>query len=113
MMRVDEIVEQIGDLQRNDLDAWIREALISPQEDGGDLVFSEMECARIRLICTLRYDLGVEADTLPIIVSLLDQLHQSRQRLFKLSAAVAIQDKLVQTAILKAVERQTKTDEEE
>jgi chaperone modulatory protein CbpM len=111
MMRVDEIVEQIGDLQRNDLDAWIREALISPQEDSGDLVFSEMECARIRLICTLRYDLEVEADTLPIVVSLVDQLHQARQRLLKLTAAVVTQDKSVQAAILEAFEL-SNTDEQ-
>ncbi|MBX4420446.1 chaperone modulator CbpM, partial [Mycobacterium tuberculosis] len=92
-MRVDEIVEQISDLQRNDLDAWIREALISPQEDGGDLVFSEMEYARIRLICTLHYDWEVNADSLPIVVSLVDQLHQARQRMLKLTAAVVTQDK--------------------
>jgi chaperone modulatory protein CbpM len=111
MMRVDEIVEQIGDLQRNDLDAWIREALISPQEDGGDLVFSEMEYARIRLICTLHYDLEVNADTLPIVVSLVDQLHQARQRLLKLTAAVVTQDKSVQAAILEAFEL-SNTDEQ-
>lgn len=111
MMRVDEIVEQIGDLQRNDLDAWIREASISPQEDGGDLVFSEMEYARIRLICTLHYDLEVNADTLPIVVSLVDQLHQARQRLLKLTAAVVTQDKSVQAAILEAFEL-SNTDEQ-
>jgi chaperone modulatory protein CbpM len=111
MMRVDEIVEQIGDLQRNDLDAWIREALISPQEDGGDLVFSEMEYARIRLICTLHYDLEVNADTLPIVVSLVDQLHQARKRLLKLTAAVVTQDKSVQAAILEAFEL-SNTDEQ-
>ncbi|WP_421578313.1 hypothetical protein [Shinella sp. M31] len=112
MMRVDEIVEQIGDLQRNDLDAWIREALISPQEDGGDLVFSEMEYARIRLICTLHYDLEVNADTLPIVVSLVDQLHQARDRLLKLAAAVATQDKSVQAAILEAIELSGNNDEQ-
>ncbi|MCT6838431.1 hypothetical protein G3A56_25835 (plasmid) [Rhizobium oryzihabitans] len=111
MMRVDEIVEQISDLQRNDLDAWIREALISPQEDGGDLVFSEMEYARIRLICTLHYDLEVNADSLPIVVSLVDQLHQARQRLLKLTAAVVTQDKSVQAAILEAFEL-SNTDEQ-
>jgi len=111
MMRVDEIVEQIGDLQRNDLDAWIREALISPQEDGGDLVFSEMEYARIRLICTLHYDLEVNADTLPIVISLVDQLHQARQRLLRLTAAVVTQDKSVQAAILEAFEL-SNTDEQ-
>ena len=104
MIGVDEIVEQIDALQRSDLDAWIREALISPQEDAGALFFSEMECARIRLICTLHYELEINAETLPVVVSLVDQLHQTRQRLLKLTAAVAAQDKAVQTAVLAAME---------
>ena len=112
MMRVGEIIEQIADLQRKDLDAWISESLISPQENAGDLVFSEMEYARIRLICTLHYDLEVNADTLPIVVSLVDQLHQARQRLLKLAAAVATQDQSVQAAILEAIELSGNTEEQ-
>ena len=104
MMRVDEIVEQIEALQRSDLDAWISEALISPQEDAGVLLFSEMECARIRLICTLHYELEIDAETVPVVLSLIDQLHQTRQRLLKLTAAVAAQDKSVQAAILAAID---------
>lgn len=111
MMRVDEIVEQIDALQRSDLDAWIGEALVSPQDDGGTLVFSEMECARIRLICTLRYELEIDADTLPVILSLVDQLYQTRQHLLSLSAAVAAQDKAVQAAILAAIDLGSALDE--
>lgn len=112
MIRVDEIVEQIDALQRSDLDAWIREALISPQEDAGALFFSEMECARIRLICTLHYELEIDAETLPVVLSLVDQLYQTRQRLLKLTAAVAAQDKAVQAAVLAAIELDGKIDEE-
>lgn len=112
MMRVDEIVEQIEALQRSDLDAWISEELVSPQDDDGAPIFSEMECARIRLICTLRYELEIDADTLPVILSLVDQLYQTRQHLLKLTAAVAAQDKAIQTAILAAIDPSSKTDEE-
>lgn len=112
MIRVDEIVEQIDALQRSDLDAWISEALISPQEDAGALFFSEMECARIRLICTLHYELEIDAETLQVVLSLVDQLYQTRQRLLKLTAAVAAQDKAVQAAILDAIELDGKIDEE-
>jgi chaperone modulatory protein CbpM len=105
MIRVNEIVEQIDALQRSDLDGWISEALISPQEDAGALFFSEMECARIRLICTLHYELEIDAETLPVVLSLVDQLYQTRQRLLKLTAAVAAQDKAVQTAILAAIKQ--------
>ncbi len=112
MIGVDEIVEQIDTLQRSDLDAWIREALISPQEDAGALFFSEMECARIRLICTLHYELEIDAETLPVVVSLVDQLHQTRQRLLTLTAAVAAQDKAVQAAVLAAIKLNGEINEE-
>lgn len=110
MIRVDEIVEQIDALQRSDLDAWIRDALISPQDEDGTPVFSEMECARIRLICTLHYELEIGAEALPVLLSLVDQLYQTRRRLLKLTAAVAAQDKAVQTAILAAIDAGSGTD---
>lgn len=112
MKRVAEIVEQIEALQRSDLDAWINEELISPQEDAGAMVFSEMECARIRLICTLHYELEIDAETLPVVLSLVDQLYQTRQRLLKLTAAVALQDKPVQAAILAAIDLGDRIDKE-
>ena len=63
-----------------------------------------MECARIRLICTLRYELEIDAGTLPVVLSLIDQLYDTRQRLLSLTAAVAAQDKAVQAAIISAIE---------
>ena len=47
MMRIDDLVERIAALQRSDLEAWIGEGLVSPQEEAGTLLFSDMECARI------------------------------------------------------------------
>lgn len=104
MMRVEDMVAQIETLQQSDLEAWISEALISPQEDAGVIVFSEMEYARIRLICTLHYDLEIDADTLPTVLSLVDQLYETRRHLSRLTAAVAAQDKSVQAAILDAMD---------
>lgn len=104
MKRVEEVVEQIDELERSDLDAWISAELIQPHEEAGALVFSEMECARIRLICSLRYELEIDAETLPVVLSLVDQLYRTRQHLLKLTAAVAAQDKPVQMAILAAID---------
>jgi chaperone modulatory protein CbpM len=103
MMRIDELVEAVSALQRSDLETWIREELVAPQEGAGTLVFPEMECARVRLICTLHYDLEIDAATLPVVLSLVDQLYDTRQRLLSLSAAVAAQDKDVQAAIITAM----------
>ena len=105
MMRIDDLVERIAALQRSDLEAWIRDELVVPRQDAGTLLFTDMEFARVRLICTLRYELEIDADTLPVVLSLIDQLYETRQRLRSLTAAVTTQDKSVQAAIIAAMER--------
>jgi len=103
MTRIEDLVEAIARLQRGDLDAWISEDLVSARRDGDVLHFTEMECARVRLICTLRYDLEIDADTLPVVLSLVDQLYDTRRKLLSLSAAVAAQDEPVRAAIVAAM----------
>ena len=103
MMRVEELLSAIAALQRSDLESWIREELVAPQQHEETLVFSEMECARVRLICTLHYELEIDAGTLPVVLSLIDQLYDTRQRLRSLTAAVAAQDKATQAAVLAAI----------
>ncbi len=104
MMRIDDLVTAISALQRSDLEVWIREELVVPRQERGTLFFTDMECARVRLICTLYYELEIDAGTLPVVLSLVDQLYDTRQRLLSLTAAVTAQDKNVQTAIIAALE---------
>jgi chaperone modulatory protein CbpM len=63
-----------------------------------------MECARVRLICMLHYELEIDAGTLSVVLSLVDQIYDARQRLLPLTAAVTPQDKNVQAAIIAAME---------
>jgi chaperone modulatory protein CbpM len=103
MMSVDDILTAISALQRSDLEAWIREEMVVPRQEAGALVFSDMECARVRLICTLHYELEIDVDTLPVVLSLVDQLYDARQKLLSITAAVTAQDKSVQAAIITAI----------
>jgi chaperone modulatory protein CbpM len=104
MMRVDDLLTAISALRRNDLESWIREELVMPRQEAGTLLFTDMECARVRIICTLHYELEVDAETLPVVLSLVDQLYDTRQRLLSLAAAVAAQDQTVQAAIIAALD---------
>ena len=104
MKRVDDLVQAISALQRSDLEAWICEELVTPRHEAGRLLFTDMECARVRLICTLHYELEIDAETLPVVLSLVDQLYHTRQRLLSLTAAIAVQDPTIQTAIIAAME---------
>ncbi len=103
MMRAEDLVAAIAGLQRSDLDAWVREELVTPREEAGILLFQEMECARVRLICTLHYDLEINSEALPVVLSLLDQLYETRQRLFSLTAAIATQDQAIRAAIMAVI----------
>lgn len=105
MMRIDDLVAAISALQRHDLEAWIDEELVLPQQDAEAILFTDMECARVRLICTLHYELEIDAGTLPMVLSLVDQLYDTRQRLLSLSAAVAAQDQNVRAAIIAAIDK--------
>lgn len=100
MTGIDELISTIAALQRRDLETWIADALVQPRAEPGGFQFSDSDCARVRLICTLHYDLDVESGSLPIVLSLLDQLHESRARLASLSRAVAAQDSAVREAVL-------------
>lgn len=104
MMSIDDLVAAIAALRRADLDAWIRDELVAPQQVAGTQVFTDMECARVRLICSLRYQLDIDMDALPVVLSLVDQLYDTRQKLLSLTAAVTAQDKNVQAAIIAAIE---------
>jgi chaperone modulatory protein CbpM len=103
MMGFDDLVAAISTLQRNDLEAWIREEMVVPRQEAGALLFTDMECARVRLICTLHYDLEIDVDTLPVVLSLVDQLYDARQTLLSITAAGTAQDKSVQAAIIAAM----------
>jgi chaperone modulatory protein CbpM len=103
MMDIETLVASIPQLQRADLESWVSAELVMPGKVGPVARFTEMECARVRLICTLHYDLEIGADTLPLVLSLIDQLYASRQRLASLATAIAQQEPSVRERILAAL----------
>lgn len=109
MMRLEEIYSSIAELKREDLKAWVDEALVAPEEREGELMLSDLACARIRLICTLHYDMDIETNALPVILDLIDQLHETRGRLNTISRAVMEQDPEIRSAILAVVRGEQKS----
>lgn len=103
MMRAAELIAANRPMTEEDLEVWIREEMIVAVREEATFVFTDRECARVRLIRTLRYDLDVEHETLPVILSLLDQLYDTRARLRALGAAVAAQDRTTREAILSRI----------
>lgn len=64
------------------LEQFIVEKWVLPFNQA-EMLFDDEDIARINLICELRNDLGVNDEAVPIILSLLDQLHHLRTTVHK------------------------------
>lgn len=80
-----EVVEQLGTLTLTELRLWVSEGWVTPDDEQG---FAEIDVARVRLVCQLRRDMNVNEDAVPVVLSLLDQLHGLRSELLHLTKAL-------------------------
>lgn len=92
MMRAEELLATITALRRDDLEIWIREEYVTASREAETYLFSDRDCARVRLLCVLSYEMEIELDTLPVVLSLIDQLYATRRQLRALGAAVAAEE---------------------
>jgi chaperone modulatory protein CbpM len=96
MIRAQDLVEKIGRLQADALMKWIESGWVVPRASDDGAMFHEAEIARVELICDLVYDFEIGEESLPVILSLLDQLHDSRRMLRAVAAAVGEQPEDIQ-----------------
>jgi chaperone modulatory protein CbpM len=75
-------------LDRETLEVWIEEEWLVPGGTATELVFSEADLARAKLIRDLIHDLGVNDEGVGVILNLLDQLHGLRKALADLLQSV-------------------------
>lgn len=105
-MRFDAIVGLFPDLEAVELSDWIERRWVQPEAaEGGSWVFHEIDVARVRLIYDLRRELDVEEETVPLVLSLLDQVYELRCTLKAMTRALGTQPPEVQAAVLAALER--------
>lgn len=100
MIRTEELLATTDGLHPDDLARWIATALLTPTEEAGESLFTAPDHARVHLLCTLHYTLEIEAETLPVVLSLIDQLYATRAQLRALVGAVAELHPSVQEGIV-------------
>ena len=88
MIGIDVLLATLPGLQLADLERWVGKDWVRPQRGGGGLMFVEVDVARVRLILELRDGLAIDEDTLPVVLRLLDQLHDLRRRMREIAAAI-------------------------
>jgi len=103
MVREAELIAQFRYLERRVLLTWIEEGVISPLRDEEGYLFDQIDESRVALACDLHYRMGLEHTSLPVILSLIDQLHDARHHLRALTRAVAEQPERIRREITRRV----------
>ncbi len=99
MLTKSEMLSRIDRLSKSRLDICVTQSWVTPRQGDDGPVFDAFDAARLQLIVDLTEDMAVNDDAVPIILSLVDQLHTMRARLRALDRAVADQDDAVADAI--------------
>ena len=105
MRTLSEVVTLVGRVDRVELSSWVELGWVTPErQEGDEPAFSELDVARVCLICDLRHDLAVEEETVPLVLSLLDQIYTLRRQMNALTGAIRQQPEEVRDAILDLLE---------
>jgi chaperone modulatory protein CbpM len=100
MISFEVIQLEFRDLTKDELGRWIDLAFVRAEGPPGEWRFQEIDVARIRLILELRHTLEIEEQSLPVILSLVDQLYDMRRRIGRLNEALADLPPEVRTALV-------------
>ena len=101
----EDLVIQVEHLSVQRLHNWIRLGWVRPERHEGAPLFQEVDVARVRLLRDLEYEFEFDEDTVPLVLSLLDQVHDLRHELRSLAAAVEEQSPGVRERIANAYRR--------
>ena len=102
-MRMTAVVALFPELRETELLTWVDRGWVRPQPSGEEWEFQDIDIARVRLIRDLRHDMAVQEETMPLVLSLLDQLYALRGQMRAVARAVEAQDEAVRAAILAAL----------
>ncbi len=94
-----QVLARIDRLSVTRLRTWIEMGCIQPGAGPAPIHFTEADVARLQLLCELSDDLAIEESALPVILSLIDQVHGLRRQLRHFVEAVEGQPAAVRSAI--------------
>lgn len=103
-MRIDAVAALFTDLGTAELRLWVERGWVIPDRGGEAWEFHDIDIARVRLVRTLRHEMDVGEESLPVVLSLLDRLYDTRGVLHRLLAAIERQPPELRAALLKAIE---------
>ncbi|GAB0119940.1 chaperone modulator CbpM [Acidisoma sp. 7E03] len=84
MITIETLSATVSGFDAEDLQRWIDNAWVRPDGPPGSYRFHDIDVARLRLILQLRDDMGIDEGALPVVLSLLDQLYETRRQIRRL-----------------------------
>jgi chaperone modulatory protein CbpM len=100
MMRFTAVIALFPDLPAAELQGWVQRGWVRPEGTEPDWVFQDIDIARVRLIHDFRHAMDVREETIPLVLSLLDQVYALRGQMRAIARAVEDQPEAVRAAIL-------------
>ena len=109
MTRLEDVLALFRDLDATELTIWIESGWVRPERAEAGWVFHEIDVARVRLIYDLRHELETPEDTVPMVLSLLDQVYELRCTLAAVMDVIKDQPPELQAAVRAALIEARKT----
>ncbi len=110
MTRMNEaqVVAEVTEVTLSRLRVWVGDGWVLPsRRDDGAPEFDAIDIARLRLVCHLKDELNINDEAIPVVLSLLDQLHGVRRELKALAGALDRQPEHVRNELLAAYRADT------
>ena len=85
MITLGAVLDRVPGLNADMVQVWITAEWVRPLRRGGEPVFEEVDVARLRLILELRDELDMGEAAIPVVLSLLDELHSARRDVRRLA----------------------------
>jgi len=83
MIKVEEFLIRAR-LERQSLEAWVASGWLVPPQTDPEVMFADVDLARVQLIRDLREDFGVNDEGVSVILHLVDQMHGLRRSMREL-----------------------------
>lgn len=77
------VLARLPALDERRLRLWVEQDWVRPVRSQGELMFAEIDLARLHLILDLQA-LEIGEGAMPVVLSLLDQLHETRRHMRRL-----------------------------
>ena len=84
---LEQVVVEIG-VDKAAVTNWIEQRWVLPEAEDSSWRFDDMDVARLRLIAELTQELEIGNEAIPVVLNLLDQIYELRDKLAAIEHAI-------------------------